>query len=73
MKKISYLNAAFRKGNLLFSDTILCFCYALCYVLLIVVPFSQEATKSSFYPGGLVLFIGDRQPRFPFQISGPSI
>jgi hypothetical protein len=54
MKKIACLRTVFSKENLLFSNAILCFSYAVCYVVLIVLPFSQEATKSSFSSGGVV-------------------
>lgn len=49
------LRAVISRKNLLFSNAILCLCYPLCYILLILLPYGNTATTSSFYTGGVVV------------------
>lgn len=55
MKKKSFITFAISREKLLLFNGILCFCYAICFILLIVLPYSQPAVKSSFYSKGVIL------------------
>lgn len=45
----------FSRKNLLFTNAVLCLCYPVCYILLIVLPYGGEATNNRFYAGGVVV------------------
>ncbi len=52
---VGTLKTIFSKRNLLLSNAILCICYPVCYILLIVLPFGDEATNGYFFTTGVLV------------------